>query len=52
VALQDAESAAVVDVHVGDIDRAEVAMVQLDPAGQRFGLVDCGEGVDQDGVVR
>jgi hypothetical protein len=44
VAQQYGEAAVVGDVHVRDVDRGEVAMVQLDPAGQRLGFVDCEDG--------
>ena len=36
---------------MGDLDRDEVAMVEGNPIGQRFGFGDGGKGVDEDGVV-
>ena len=36
---------------VSNVDRGEIAMVQCNPVGQRFGFGDGGEGVDEDGVI-
>ncbi len=35
---------------MGDVDRGEPAIVQLNPIGERRGLTNRGEGIDEDGV--
>jgi hypothetical protein len=50
-AKQHAETVEVIEVSMGDIDDAQVAVMQHNPVRGRLGLGDGGQGVHQHGVV-